>query len=244
MLTLLTKRKARAAAKAAVEERTALMSIPELNSNTSSNNKKSETQLPDSLLDGKSWDEVQHTLKMDLEYARTLAGSEEKVPFKQELIKKYASTVKHFLDTRHNFEGLDVVWWYFQWQVDCGALTDIHDTFKHCVLHGLNSPKGWKSNGHTAYLDIIRKYSDTAYKAGIPFNTKYLMEAVQDITSGKLTTNAPLKVKLFRLAGDLQLDAGKSEEALALFNVVMMIDPKKGGRITKIKELKEELGHE
>ncbi|OCH43716.1 phage terminase small subunit [Aliivibrio fischeri] len=244
MLTLLKKRKARAAAKAAIEERAALVSIPELESGSLSDGKENDTPPPRSMLDGKPWDEVQHALKMDLEYARTLAGSEEKVPFKQELIKKYTSTVKHLLDTREHFEGLDVVWWYFQWQIDCGALTDIHDTFKHCVLNGLDSPKGWSSNGHTAYLDIIRKYSDAAYKADTPFNTQYLMEAVQDIINGKLATNAPLKVKLFRLAGDVQLDAGKSEDALALFEMVMAIDPKKGGRITKIKELKEALGHE
>ncbi len=242
MLTLLRKRKAQAAAKAAMKEKVAVVAIPPLK--TEGDASHGEKQPPASSLDGKPWDEIQHALKMDVEYARTLAGSQEKVPFKLELIKKYTSTVKHLLETRDNFEGLDVVWWYFQWQVDCGALTDIHDTFKHCVLNGLDSPKGWSSNGQTAYLDIIRKYSDAAYKANVPFNTQYLIDAVREVSNGTLATNAPLKVKLFRLAGDLLLDAGKKEDALALFEVVMAIDPKKGGRITKIKELKEALGHE
>lgn len=44
--------------------------------------------------------------------------------------------------------------------------------------------------------------------------------------------------------GDLLYEADKKEEALALFNAVMAIDPSKGGRKTKVKDLREELGYE
>lgn len=242
MLTLLLKRKARAAKVAAKDAEPLSVLAPTLPLNVDGDENKKAT--PRLAIEDKPWNEIQHALKMDIEYTRTLAGSQEKVPFKLELIKKYTSVVDGLLKSRDNFDGLDVVWWYFQWQVDCGALTDIHDAFKHCVLNGLDSPKGWSSNGQTAYLDIIRKYSDAAYKSGTPFNTQYLIDAVRDISNGTLATNAPLKVKLFRLAGDLLLDAGDKDNALLLFEAVMAIDPKKGGRITKIKDLKEALGHE
>ena len=49
---------------------------------------------------------------------------------------------------------------------------------------------------------------------------------------------------MFRLAGDLLLEAGESKDALALYEVVMAIDPEKGGRKTKVKDLREELGYE
>ncbi|WP_083962803.1 phage terminase small subunit [Vibrio litoralis] len=191
-----------------------------------------------------SWSEMQHKLKMDLEYARTLAGSEDKIPFKLELIKKYKPHVMALLQTHENLEGLDVIWWWYQWQIDCGQFEEFHDSFKALILRGLDTPRGWKSNGETAYCDIVFQYSHKAHKAKTPFNRQYLMDAVQDLLSGAIATNAPLKVKMFRLVGDWFESEGKQAEALALFERVMMIDPNKGGRKTKVNELKEALGYE
>lgn len=190
------------------------------------------------------WSEMQHKLKLDLEYARTLAGSEEKIPFKLELIKKYKPHVMDLLQTHENLEGLDVIWWWYQWQIDCGQFEEFHDAFKALILRGLETPRGWRSNGQTAYCDIVFQYSHQAHKASKPCNHQYLMDAVQDLLSGSLATNAPLKVKMFRLVGDWFESEGRQAEALALFERVMMIDPKNGGRKTKVKELKEVLGHE
>lgn len=190
------------------------------------------------------WSEMQHKLKLDLEFARTLAGSEEKVPFKLELIKKYKPHVMKLLKTHENLEGLDVIWWWYQWQMDCGQFEEFHDEFKKLILRGLDTPRGWKSNGETAYCDIVFQYSHKAHKAQKECNRQYLIDAVQDLLSGAMATNAPLKVKMFRLVGDWYEAEGKQAEALALFERVMMIDPNKGGRKTKVNELKEALGYE
>lgn len=238
MLTLLLKRQARA--KILAEQQTVNQSKVEPGDDMPGDVQKASRPS----LDEKPWDEVQQTLKVDLEYSRTLAGSQEKVPFKEELIKKYTPLVKKLLSTHDNLEGLDVIWWFYQWQIDCGLLALIHDEFKAAILKGLNTPSSWKSGGQTAYCDIVFKYSHEAQKAKTPFNSKYLSDAITDLLEGTLATNPPLKVKMFRLAGDLLLEAGKLKEALALFEIVMTIDPKKGGRITKVKELKEELNHE
>lgn len=235
MLTLLLKRQARARKELAKKE-LAIEKHKEVASE--------KVNTPRTPFEQKPWNEIQHSLKMDLEYARTLAGSKEKLPFKEELIKKYKPVITNLLNTHDNLEGLDVIWWFYQWQIDCGLLDTIHDEFKALVLKGLNSPQGWRSNGQTAYLDIIFKYSDGAKKANTKFNAQYLSDAVTDLLSGTLATNAPLKVKMFRLMGDLFYEADKKEEALALFEAVMAIDPEKGGRKTKVKDLKEELGYE
>ncbi|HBV77663.1 MAG TPA: hypothetical protein DEB62_15010 [Vibrio sp.] len=190
------------------------------------------------------WSEMQHKLKLDLECARTLAGSEEKIPFKLELIKKYKPHVMTLLQTHENLEGLDVIWWWYQWQIDCGQFEEFHDSFKALILRGLDTPRGWKSNGETAYCDIVFQYSHKAHKAQKECNRQYLMDAVQDLLSGAMATNAPLKVKMFRLIGDWYEAEGKQAEALELFERVMMIDPNKGGRKTKVNELKEALGYE
>ena len=67
---------------------------------------------------------------------------------------------------------------------------------------------------------------------------------MKDVIGGAAAIPAPLKVKMFRLAGDLLRGSGNPEEALALFEKVMVLSPSKGGCKTKVKELKEELGHE
>ncbi|MFA1562807.1 phage terminase small subunit [Aliivibrio fischeri] len=217
MLTLLNKQKALVEAKTAIKTRTIFVTTSLLKSKSENINEKRIQPLNSSFVN-KSWDEIQHELKVDLKYDQTLTRLQEKMAFKLCMIKKYTPIVEHLLNTHDNFERLDIIWWYFQWQIDCGALTDIHDTFKYCVLNGLNSPKGWSFDGQTAYLNIIFKCSDIAYKAGIPFNMHYLIEAVCDISNGILKTNPQLKVKLFRLAGDVLFDAGKNEEARSLFN--------------------------
>ncbi|MDD9154939.1 phage terminase small subunit [Aliivibrio sp. S4TY2] len=235
MYTLLLKRKAR----------TAKQDIHQVQLNEMERVEAESTPAQRAPLEEKPWDEIQNILKMDLEYSRTLAGSNEKVPFKKELIKKYTPLINKLLKSHgNNLEGLDVVWWFYQWQVDCGFLLQIHDDFKAAILNGLNAPANWKSNGQTAYCDIVFKYSEEAYKAKKTFNTALLSGAVNDVLEGKLATNAPLKVKMFRLAGDLLFDAEMNEEALALYEVVMAIDPNKGGRKIRVKELKEALGHE
>lgn len=234
MFTLLLKRKARAAEIAAKQT-----ALSEMHNEPSDNIQTARISLEE-----KPWDEVQHILKTDLEYSRTLAGSQEKIPFKKELIKKYTPLVEKLLKSHESLEGLDVVWWFYQWQVDCGLLPLIHDKFKRAVLKGLNTPNNWKSNGQTAYCDIIFKYSHEAHKTKKAFNAQFLGAAVADLAEGTLATNAPLKVKMFRLAGDLLLEAGESKDALALYEVVMAIDPEKGGRKTKVKDLREELGYE
>ena len=192
-------------------------------------------------LEDKPWPEVQNTLKNDLEYSRTLAGSQEKIPFKKELIQKYKSLVTNLLASHENLDGLDVVWWFYQWQVDCGLLPFMHDSFKAAVLKGLDTPVNWKSNGQTAYCDIVFKYSHEAHKANVEFNSTFLSGAINDLLAGNIATNPPLKVKMFRLAGDLLLQAGKSQDALTLYELVMKLDPQKGGRKIKLEKLKEEL---
>ncbi|GIC79506.1 phage terminase small subunit [Moritella sp. F3] len=234
MLSILIKRKARARKKQENEDKPIQSDILSIKSSG-----KQRVTLED-----KPWSEVQNTLKRDLEYSRTLAGSQEKIPFKKELIKKYKPLVTKLLATHENLDGLDVVWWFYQWQIDCGLLPLMHDAFKAAVLKGLDTPANWKSNGQTAYCDIVFKYSHEAHKANIEFNTAYLSGAINDLLAGSIATNPPLKVKMFRLAGDLLLQAGNAEDALTLYNVVMKIDPQKGGRKTKVKELKEALGHE
>lgn len=238
MLTLLKKRQARSAAKlthkAECDDNKRAIPEPLLEELTPSS---------DDPLAGKPWDEVQRILAVDLEFVRTLAGFEEKNAFRKELIKKYKGQVKRLLATHKSLEGIDLVWWYYLWQIDCGLLPLVHDAFKAAVMRGLSTPKQWNTNGQTAYCDLIFKYSHKAHTEKAPFNFLYLTKAIADIAEGKIAINAPLKVKMFRLAGDLYDEAGNKKEALALFETVMQIDPNKGGRKKRVKELKEEFAH-
>ena len=238
MLTLLKKRQARNAAKIAHETRCEDESLV-------SDEPLLEALIPssDDPLAGKPWDEVQRILAVDLEFVRTLAGFEEKNAFRKELVKKYKGQVAHLLATHKSLEGIDLVWWYYLWQIDCGLLPLVHDAFKAAVMRGLSTPKQWNTNGQTAYCDLIFKYSHKAHTEKTPFNALYLTKAIADIAEGKIAINAPLKVKMFRLAGDLFDEAGNKKEALALFETVMQIDPNKGGRKKRAKELKEEFAH-
>ena len=192
----------------------------------------------------KPWDETQAILKQDLAFLRTLAGSQEKDPFKKELVNKYQPLVAKLLTTHDNLEGLDVIWWFYQWQVDLGQLPQVHDVLRAAVIHGLDTPQNWKSNGQTAFCDMVFKFSHDAHTRKVEFNREFLINAVQDLLEGNLATNAPLKVKMFRLVGDWHYDAGEREQAHNLFELVMKLDPSKGGRKGKLKELKEELGYD
>lgn len=191
----------------------------------------------------KPWEETQATLKRDLEYLRTLAGSQEKNPYKEELVKKYQPIVERLLTTHGNLQNLDVIWWFYQWQIDLGKLPEVHDQLREAIDKGLETPHSWKVNGETGYCDIVFQYSHKAYEQKQEFNRDYLIQAVSDLQEGKLATNAPLKVKMFRLVGDWHYENGEKEQAYALFETVMKLDPSKGGRKTKLNELKEELGY-
>ena len=191
-------------------------------------NAKSETKTARVGIEDKPWDEIQNSLKLDLEYVRTLAGSQEKSPFKVTLIEKYRALVNRLLESHQDLQGLDVIWWFYQWQIDVGLLVDVHDAFKALVLKGLNSPQGWRSNGQTAYCDIIFKYCNDAVAKKQVFNLQYLADTVTDLMAGRLATNAPLKVKLYRLSGDMLASTGNIKEALSLYNTVMRIEPKNG----------------
>ncbi|MCE7638776.1 hypothetical protein LZT07_15765 [Vibrio fluvialis] len=194
-------------------------------------------------LANKPWEETQVMLKQDLAFLRTLAGSQEKDPYKAELVKKYQPLVEKLLTTHTDLGNLDVVWWFYQWQVDLGQLTSVHDSFRAAIDMGLGTPDSWKSNGQTAFCDIVFKYSHHASKEKLAFNRDYLLQAVADLQAGNLATNAPLKVKMFRLAGDWYDADGDTEKAYALFDAVMKLDPNKGGRKTRLNELQEELGY-
>ncbi|MBW3695753.1 hypothetical protein EK599_08600 [Vibrio sp. T187] len=192
----------------------------------------------------KPWEEIQLMLKQDLSYVRTLAGSKEKDPFKESLIEKYRSTVETLLETHQgNYANLDVLWWFFIWHVDLGLLETIHDDFRNAIGAGLEAPHNWKMNGQTAYCGYVFNYSLEAHKANKEYERSYLLNAVQDLQSGELATNAPLKVKMYRLVGDWHYEEGERELACQLYEQVMKLDPDKGGCKTKLKELKEELGY-
>ncbi|WP_019275983.1 phage terminase small subunit [Vibrio coralliilyticus] len=194
---------------------------------------------------GKPWEETQAMLKQELKYVRTLSGSKEKDPFKEELIKKYRPLVEELLEThKGNYGNLDVMWWWFLWHVDLGKLEDIYEDFRAAISAGLECPNTWKMNGQTAFLGYVQKYSQKAYEAKKPFNREYLVNAVKDLRAGELATNPPLKVKMFRLVGDWHFEEGEKKEAHDLFEQVMKLDPSKGGRKTKLKDLREELGYD
>ena len=240
MLTLLMKRRARMAAKTATEHQK-----ESTDTHINDEQQKESSASPSDTLVGKTWDEIQRLLAVDLEFVRTLASFEEKNAFRKELIKKYQAQAEHLLATNKSLDGLDLLWWFYLWQIDCGLLPLIHDDFKAAILRGLSTPQKWSSNGQTAYCDIIFKYSHKAHADNTPFNAEYLFNAITDIHNGNIAINAPLKVKMFRLAGDLLDESGnKKEDALALFEALMQMDPNKGGRKTRVKELKQELGHE
>ncbi|WP_295899011.1 phage terminase small subunit [uncultured Vibrio sp.] len=193
----------------------------------------------------KPWEETQIILKQDLNFLRTLSGSKEKDPYKEELINKYRPLVERLLETHQgNYGNLDVMWYFYLWHVDLGKLEDIHSDFRLAIDGGLETPNGWKMDGQTAFLGYIFNYSLHAYKAKEAFNREYLISAVKDVQSGELATNAPLKVKIFRLVGDWHFDAGEKKQAHDLFEKVMKLAPKDGGRVTKLKDLKEELGYD
>lgn len=187
------------------------------------------------------WVVSQNALKQDLAYLRTLAGSQEKAPFKTELVNKYHPLVTQLLSTHKQLTGLDIIWWFYQWQIDLGMLEQVHDDFRAAINKGLETPFGWSSNGQTAYCDIVFKYAHTADKEKAECKREYLINAVQDLLEGNLATNAPLKVKMFRLVGDWYHENGELEKAHKMFDLVMKLDPKKGGRKTKLKELEEDL---
>ncbi|MBU2898058.1 phage terminase small subunit [Vibrio hepatarius] len=193
----------------------------------------------------KPWEETQAILKQDLSYLKTLSGSKEKAPYKEELVKKYRPLVEKLLTThKGNYGNLDVMWWFYLWHVDLGKLEEVHDDFRAAIDGGLESPTSWKMNGQTAFLGYLFKHSLDAHKASTKFNHQLLMDAVKDLLSGNLATNAPLKVKMFRLVGDWYLEAGEKEQAHNLFKLVMKLDPNGGGRKTKLNDLKQELGYD
>ncbi|BDU38754.1 phage terminase small subunit [Vibrio nigripulchritudo] len=193
---------------------------------------------------GKPWEEIQSALKADLSYVRTLAGSKEKDPFKVELIKKYSPVVQQLLETHQgDYGNLEIMWWFYLWHVDLNQLENIHDDFRAAIEGGLETPTNWKMDGQTAYLGYVFKYSHDAHKANKEFKREFLINAVRDLRLGELATNAPLKVKMFRLVGDWHFEAGEREQAYELFELVMKLDPEKGGRKSKLKELKDELGY-
>ena len=194
MLTLLKKRQDRAAAKAALENPT-----EEIQDQVADGSTIVPSTSPSDPLAGKPWDEIQRILAVDLELVRTLASFEEKNAFRKELIKKYKAQVEHLLSSHKNLEGLELIWWFYLWQIDCGLLPLVHDDFKAAVMRGLDTPRKWNTNGQTAYCDIIFKYSHKAHTEKAEFNPQYLFNAITDVVAGKIAINAPLKVKMFRL---------------------------------------------
>lgn len=194
---------------------------------------------------GKSWEETQVMLKQDLSYLRTLAGSKEKDPYKEELIKKYRPLVEQLLATHQgNYGNLEVMWWFFIWHVDLGQFEAIHDDFRQAIVAGLEAPANWKMNGQTAFCGYVFKHAHEAQTNNAEFKREYLLNATNDLLRGELATNVPLKVKMFRLVGDWYEEAGEKEQAHNLFELVMKLDPSKGGRKGKLKDLKQELGYD
>ncbi|WP_299141307.1 phage terminase small subunit [uncultured Vibrio sp.] len=196
-------------------------------------------------LDGQTWESTQRLLKQDLSYLKTLSGSKEKAPFKETLIQKYPPLVERLrLSHKGDYGSLDVMWWFYLWHVDLGRLDDVYANFRDAVYEGLETPANWKMDGQTAFLGYVFKYSLSATQSDVPFQRSYLLKGVEDLLSGRLATNAPLKVKMFRLVGDWCLEAGENTRAHHLFELVMMLDPNKGGRKGKLKQLKKELGYD
>lgn len=229
MLTLFMKRNAR-------------KSIEKSPSSTSTSTETEPSEHGETL--NKPWNETQNALKTDLDLLSVLAGTQEKEPFKKTLVKKYQGTVEKLLKTHENLAGLDLVWWWYLWRIDTERLIDVHEDFRAAIGRGLETPNKWKSNGQTAYCDVIFKYSLEGSTENEAFNPDFLIRAVNDISDGTLAINAPLKVKMFRLLGDWHLANDEKTQAHDLFDIVMKIDPTKGGRKNKLAELKKELNHE
>lgn len=193
----------------------------------------------------KPWQESQAILKQDLSFLKSLAGSKEKEPYKQQLVDKYRPLVEKLLATHQgNYANLEVMWWFYLWQVDLGQFEAVYADFRLAIDSGLEPPATWRTNGHTAFCDLVFSYSHQAVQNNKPFTKDYLIQTVNDLQSGHLATNAPLKVKMYRLVGDWYFEDGEKKLAHDLFEQVMRLDPSKGGRKTKLKELKEELGYD
>ncbi|MEZ8115159.1 phage terminase small subunit [Vibrio splendidus] len=193
----------------------------------------------------KPWEETQLVFKQDQSYLRTLSGSKEKDPYKQELINKYRPLVEKLLDThKGNYGNLDVMWCYYMWHFDLGKFEEIYDDFRAALEGGLETPANFKVNGQTGFCDYVFKYTHKAHTEKKEYKREYLIQAVNDLLAGEIATNAPLKVKMFRLVGEWFFEAGDKEKAHNLFELVMKLDPNKGGVKKKLESLKQELGYD
>ena len=183
------------------------------------------------------WSKTKKNLANDLMYLKTLAGSEEKNPYKIELIDKYQQIVKSLLASHTDLAQLDVVWWWFVWSIDLGRIDEVYADFKDAIARNLTVPDCYRSNAHTAFSDLIFKHSDSQRREKKVFNTAYLEHVVIDVQSGNYAINAALKSKIFRLAGDIALENGDKEKAVTLFELAIGLDPK-CGRKQLLTELK------
>ncbi|WP_102363873.1 phage terminase small subunit [Vibrio lentus] len=193
----------------------------------------------------KPWEETQNVFKQDQSRLRTLSGSKEKDPYKQELINKYRPLVEKLLVThKGDYGNLDVMWCFYMWHFDLGKFEEIHDDFRAAIDCGLETPANFKENGQTGFCGYVFKYTHKAHTDKREYKREYLLKAVNDLLAGELATNAPLKVKMFRLVGDWHLEAGEKEKAHNLFEIVMKLDPQKGGVKKKLEALQKELGYD
>jgi tetratricopeptide (TPR) repeat protein len=238
MLSILMKREAQKAKPEPVEAFEAIDSVDAMNESTVS-------QAVRTAFADKPWEETQLVFKHDQSYLRTLSGSKEKDPYKQELINKYRPLVEKLLDThKGNYDNLDVMWCFYMWHFDLGQFEKIHDDFRAAIDGGLETPANFKVNGQTGFCDYVFKYTHKAHTDKKAYKREYLLKAVNDLLAGELATNAPLKVKMFRLVGDWHFEAGEKEKAHNLFEIVMKLDPNKGGVKKKLEALQKELGYD
>lgn len=184
----------------------------------------------------KAFDQLKDSLEADLITLNRANGDEERDPFKADLIEKYREYAEHLM-TFDSYKDLTVLFYWLMWRLDLEGFAAVQADWLTAVQKGLTSPVKFSRDFVTIYLDELRNYSETAFKAGEEFNDQLLADAIDTLNSGEWAINAALKSKLYVINGKVLHKKGEFESAVKNYETALNLNPKAG--VKKVKSLAE-----
>lgn len=166
-------------------------------------------------------------------------GDEERDPYKKELIEKYREFANHLM-TFDNFKDLTVLFRWLMWRLDLEGFEAVQADMLNAVNKGLTSPKEFKRDFVTIYVDEVFAYSNTAFKKGSEFNAEFLTHVIDNINAGEWAINPEIKAKLFALLGKIQHKNGNCEMAAKSYATALNLNSRVGVKKLKAKAEKGE----
>ncbi|MCI4411974.1 MAG: hypothetical protein JHC38_09925 [Thiotrichales bacterium] len=183
--------------------------------------------------------QLKENLPSVLGMLKSLAGNEERTPYKKQLITQYKELAQHIMNSCEDWGRQDVLAYWLIWRLDVEGFAAVQPEMYEGIQRGLTTPVNYNRDWQTLYLTEMEAYYTEIAKTDKPIDVAPIEQAINDLVEGNMTATPEMKARIYKVYGHTLFETDP-QKALLAYEKATLLEPNIGVK-RRIEQLKAKL---